>query len=187
MVKWYTADPHFGHENILKFCKRPFKNTDEMDNAIIRNLWSCVQPEDELWILGDFAAPRGANSPTWLMSIFEKLPGKSRHFVTGNHDREAVLQLPWDSVNSLVEVQDGPKNQKHTLCHYPLLTWNHSRRGALNLFGHVHDNWKGSRNSINVGVDVWDFMPVRFEDIARRAQTLPVNAHWHDVEPQSPL
>ncbi len=48
MVKWYTADPHFGHENILKFCKRPFKNTDEMDNAIIRNLWSCVQPEDEL-------------------------------------------------------------------------------------------------------------------------------------------
>jgi hypothetical protein len=35
---------------------------------------------------------------------------------------------------------------------------------------------------VNVGVDVWDFMPVRFEDFARRAKSLPVNKHWQDVE-----
>ncbi len=183
MVKWYTADPHFGHENIMTFCRRPFRNTKGMDNTIIRNLWSCVGPEDELWILGDFADPRGACSPTWLMTIFDQLPGKSKHFVTGNHDYETVLKLPWDSVNALVEVPDGPKKQRNTLCHYPLLTWNYSRRGALNLFGHVHNNWLGSRNSINVGVDVWDFMPVRFEDIEERAKTLPINKYWEEVEP----
>lgn len=183
MVKWYTADPHFGHENIMTFCKRPFRNTKGMDNTIIRNLWSCVGPEDELWILGDLVGPKGYKDPEWLASIFEQMPGKSKHFVTGNHDGDSTLSLPWDSVHNLVEVQDGPKNQRNTLCHYPLLTWNHARRGALNLFGHVHDNWKGSRNSVNVGVDVWDFMPVRYDDIVKRAKTLPVNAHWHELEP----
>lgn len=63
-----------------------------------------------------------------------------------------------------------------------MITWNHARRDALQIFGHVHNNWCGSRNSVNVGVDVWDFMPIRFEDIARRVKTLPVNKHWADVE-----
>jgi calcineurin-like phosphoesterase family protein len=63
-----------------------------------------------------------------------------------------------------------------------MITWNHARRDALQFLGNVHNNWKGSRNSVNAGVDVWDYMPVRFEDIARRAKTLPVNKHWGDVE-----
>ena len=98
------------------------------------------------------------------------------------HATPTTLALPWTSVTHLAEVRDGPQKQAHTLCHYPMITWNHARRDALQIFGHVHNNWKGSRNSVNAGVDVWDFMPVRFEDIARRAKTLPVNKHWQDVE-----
>ncbi len=37
MANWYTADPHFGHENILRFCQRPFRSTSEMDAAILAN------------------------------------------------------------------------------------------------------------------------------------------------------
>lgn len=48
--------------------------------------------------------------------------------------------------------------------------------------GHVHGRWRGSRNAVNVGVDVWDFRPVRIADIQRRARKLPVNRHWADVE-----
>lgn len=66
---------------------------------------------------------------------------------------------------------------------YPMLTWNHVRRDALMMFGHVHDNWQGHRNCVNVGVDVWDFKPVRFEDIAARGAALPVSPHWTAVEP----
>ncbi|MEI4488935.1 hypothetical protein V8J36_22370, partial [Frigidibacter sp. MR17.14] len=47
---------------------------------------------------------------------------------------------------------------------------------------HVHDQWPGSRNSVNVGVDQWDFRPVRVSEIIGRAAKLPVNKHWHDVE-----
>jgi calcineurin-like phosphoesterase family protein len=120
-----------------------------------------------------------------LVDIFDQLPGARKHLVVGNHDGPLTQELPWDSVSKLVEVPDGPKNQAHTLCHYPMITWNQSRKGTLQMFGHVHENWRGTQNSVNVGVDAWKYMPVRFEDVARRATGMPVNKHWKDVEPRS--
>lgn len=66
-----------------------------------------------------------------------------------------------------------------------MVTWNGARRGAVQLFGHVHQSWRGTRNSVNVGVDVWDFRPIRREDILARARRLPVSAHWKDAVPRS--
>ena len=34
---YYTADTHFGHENIIKLCSRPFKNVEEMNSVLIDN------------------------------------------------------------------------------------------------------------------------------------------------------
>ena len=135
-----------------------------------------------LWIIGDFAHGPKAKDTDWLTKLFDKLPGVEKHLVVGNHDLEPTQALPWTSVTHLAEVRDGPQRQAHTLIHYPMITWNHARRDTLQIFGHVHNNWKGSRNSVNAGVDVWDYMPIRFEDIARRAKTLPVNKHWADAE-----
>ena len=115
--------------------------------------------------------------------MFEQLPGAKKHLVVGNHDFAPTLTLPWDTISQMAEVRDGPNRQAHTLCHYPLITWNHARRQALHLFGHVHNNWFGSRNAVNVGVDVWNFMPVSFEQVAERAAELPPNKHFEDVEP----
>lgn len=183
MAHWYTADTHFGHENVIRFCNRPFANTEDMDVTMLKNLADRVGPDDDLWILGDFAFGRKAKDASFLSEIFEQLPGARKHLITGNHDFQPTLELGWDTVTAFVELRDGPQNQLNTLCHYPMITWNHARRGALQFFGHVHDNWKGSSNSVNVGVDVWDFMPVRYEDIATRAASLPNNAHWNEVEP----
>lgn len=182
MTNWYTADTNFGHENVIGFCNRPFRSAGQMDAIMIENLWAHVRPDDDLWIVGDFAFGSKAKESSYLTEILGQLPGARKHLIVGNHDLEPTLALPWDSISHLAEVRDGPKNQAHTLCHYPMITWNHARRDALQLFGHVHNNWKGSSNSVNVGVDVWDFKPVRFEDIARRARSLPVNKHWADVE-----
>ncbi|WP_299425818.1 metallophosphoesterase [uncultured Shimia sp.] len=187
MKNWYTADCHFGHGNVIKFCGRPFETVDEMDAAIIENMWKVVGPEDRLFILGDFAFGARTKERAFLEHMFAQLPGAERHLVVGNHDQKQTLELPWDTVSQVSEVRDGPHQQRNTLCHYPLITWNHARRGALQMFGHVHGNWLGSRNSVNVGVDVWDFAPVDFDAVQRRASTLPPNKHWHDVEPGADL
>ncbi len=34
-MKYYIADTHFGHRNVLKFDNRPFSDVDEMDRAHI--------------------------------------------------------------------------------------------------------------------------------------------------------
>ena len=178
MTKWYTADPHFYHANIIAHCHRPFETVEAMNEALIEN-FACVGPKDELWIIGDFAFGPGARIPGAAEAVFARLPG-IKHLVVGNHDHAQVKSLPWASVSNLAEIRDD--GQHLTLCHYPMITFNHARTGALQLFGHVHNDWYGTRNSVNVGVDVWDYRPVRIEEIRARARDLPVNRHWADVE-----
>ena len=176
-MHWYTADTHFGHDNIIRYCDRPFSSSEEMDARIIANFCRCVSKDDDLWILGDFAYGKKSKEMEYLTDLFQSLPGR-KHLVVGNHDGPKTLELPWDSIEKMVELKDGPQKSKHTLCHYPMLTWNGFNRGALQLFGHVHENWRGSRKSINVGVDVWDFRPVGIEDIAQRAARQPEIKIW---------
>lgn len=178
MANWYTADLHFGHSRIIEFCKRPYKSTEEMNTTIIQNIQSSVSFDDDLWILGDFAFGQATDAQKF-QNWFHQLPGR-KHLIVGNHDDEAVAMLPWTSISDLKEIKDG--EQSLVLCHYPMITWNGARRGALQLFGHVHDQWPGSRNGVNVGVDQWGFKPVQISDIQRRAKKLPVNKHWADVE-----
>ncbi|MEP3636170.1 MAG: metallophosphoesterase [Paracoccaceae bacterium] len=187
MTNWYTADTHFGHENVIRFCDRPFKSASHMDGITLENMWKVVKPDDDLWIIGDFAFGAPAKDAAYLQQVFGQLPGARKHLIVGNHDGDLTQSLGWTSVSLMAEVPDGPKKQRNTLCHYPMITWNHARREALQLFGHVHNNWRGSRNSVNVGVDVWDFMPVTYDDIARRARKLPINKHWSDVEHRKEL
>ena len=51
----FTSDTHFGHNNIIKFCKRPWKTTEEMNEALIERWNSVVKPDDIVFHLGDFA------------------------------------------------------------------------------------------------------------------------------------
>lgn len=41
---FFTSDTHFNHTNIIQYCQRPFKSTDEMNEAMIDN-WNSVVGE----------------------------------------------------------------------------------------------------------------------------------------------
>jgi calcineurin-like phosphoesterase family protein len=46
---WSTADFHFGHSNIIRYCNRPFRSVEEMDQTILDRLNASVKANDILY------------------------------------------------------------------------------------------------------------------------------------------
>lgn len=44
---YFTSDTHFYHSNIIDFCKRPFKNVEDMNETLIEN-WNRVVGQDDI-------------------------------------------------------------------------------------------------------------------------------------------
>ena len=68
---YYTSDLHFGHRNVLKFDNRPFANVDEMDLVLIENWNNRVQPDDTVYILGDFCYKSDRAAKWYLQQLKE--------------------------------------------------------------------------------------------------------------------
>ena len=50
----FISDTHFDHTNIIKFCKRPFKSTNEMNEVMLDNWNSTVKKNDIVFLLRYF-------------------------------------------------------------------------------------------------------------------------------------
>ncbi|ODT74484.1 MAG: hypothetical protein ABS76_36850 [Pelagibacterium sp. SCN 64-44] len=164
----FTADTHFGHQNIIRFCNRPFRDIDEHDEVLIANWNAAVQPGDVVWHLGDFGY-RGDNAR--LAKNFDRLNGV-KNLIIGNHDRPFVREkLPWNSVEHMADiVVDG---RRLILSHYAMRVWPAMRRGVYMLFGHSHTNLAGNAQSCDVGVDAFQYRPVTLDEIRAHLDTLP--------------
>jgi calcineurin-like phosphoesterase family protein len=164
MTLWFTADHHFGHANIIRFCGRPFADAAEMDEAMVERWNSVVGMRDEVWYLGNFAHRCGPNRQA---EIFSQLRGSAIHLVLGNHDRKTTLNLPWYSIQHYAEI--CTEGRIFVLFHYALRIWNKSHRGSLNLHGHSHGRLPDVPGSCDVGVDAWDFKPASVDEIMARS------------------
>ena len=89
MATYFTSDTHFGHKNIIELAKRPYTDCETMDEALIANWNSRVNPNDTVWHLGDFAWKKSIGPESYL----KRLNGKIS-LVWGNHDPETVRNLP---------------------------------------------------------------------------------------------
>jgi len=129
---------------------------------------SVVKPDDEVWHLGDFAVRQSAER---VASLLNALHGR-KHLVVGNNDAAAVTgDAGWSSVQAYAEVT--VEGLALVLCHYPFRTWRDMGKGAINLHGHSHGRLRPQPRQFDVGVDVWDFRPVRCADFAGRAKARP--------------
>ena len=45
------SDPHFWHQNIIKYENRPFDNTEQMNKTIIKNWNKVVERDDEVFFV----------------------------------------------------------------------------------------------------------------------------------------
>ena len=162
---YFTSDHHFGHAGARSLYRRPFASVTEMDQQMIDRWNSVIEPDDEVWHLGDFAVRQSRERVGTLLTL---LHGK-KHLIVGNNDRsEVVACAGWESVASYKEITiDGIDL---VLCHYPFRTWRNMDKGSINLHGHSHGRLKVLPRQFDVGVDVWDFRPVRLADITSKAR-----------------
>lgn len=161
MKTWFTADMHFGHKNIIKYCDRPFKDVNHMNAELIKRWNEVVSANDQIIHVGDFAS---SYEKVDIDRILDQLNGNIV-FVRGNHDDNLKIR-----VEELV-FRLGKK-----ACHVV-----HNPIDALldyNLVGHIHKQWRSKiidgKKLVNVGVDVWDFRPVSLAKINKEFGLLEV-------------
>lgn len=151
---FFTADTHFNHTNIIRYCDRPFDNVHEMNECIIKEWNAVVKPKDIVYHLGDFGFGQDTEQ------IFGRLNGTKR-LIIGNHDNKQVFRLGWDWVKDVHQLRYY--DYRVWLSHYAHRTWPGSFHGSWHLFGHTHGTIRPYGKSLDVGVDVWDFMLLDFD------------------------
>ena len=79
---WFTSDWHIGHDKPFLYEPRGFSNIYDHDTTLLENCNSLVQPDDELWILGDLAL---GDFIEWNR-VYDNLNCRHVHFLVGNHE-----------------------------------------------------------------------------------------------------
>jgi len=160
---FFTADQHYGHQNIIRFCNRPFGSVDEMDRELMRRHNEVVGPEDIVVHAGDFAY-RNARAP---QSYLEELNGE-HILIRGSHDR-------WldDSAREILELTI--EGEHVVVCHYAMRRWPKSHYGSWQLYGHSHGTLEPIGLQWDVGVDNNDFYPLSFDRIREIMSMRPDN------------
>ncbi len=147
MADFFTADTHFSHGNIIKYCNRPFESVKEMNDELIRRWNRKVSKNDTVYHLGDFAFHMKYPE---MLELLKTLNGK-KVLIKGNHDHKDTIRLPWEHKCEIADVTVAGKHL--VLCHYPLQDWNRKHHGALHLHGHCHGNLKPACDRFDIGVD----------------------------------
>lgn len=179
---WFTSDLHLGHEAIIRMQNRPFRNVEEMDNALIHHLNECVRPNDKLYILGDIShhlTPEESNA------LIKRIHGK-KYLILGNHDvtgdpeacRYDTGLFEWVDFYRKINVN----GLTLVLMHYPMMTWPKARAGSVMLHGHIHAgpgynsaNKEAEIRRFDVGVDANNYYPVSVDQIRRWAGEIILN------------
>lgn len=160
---YFTSDTHFGHTNIIEYCKRPFRDAFHMEVELI-NRWNArVGSADTVFVLGDFHL----GSTMGFRNVIAMLRGQ-KMLVMGNHDRKTASFYRRNGFYDVFKqpIPMGFDGVGLMLSHQPMKDED-LKPGWVNLHGHVHEKWVRKGDHINVGVDVRDFEPKTFEELLR--------------------
>jgi calcineurin-like phosphoesterase family protein len=165
MADFFIADTHFGHGNIIKYCRRPFLNDTEkqmqkwadeglvrqdefkisresidlMNSTIIDNINAVVGQDDTLWHGGDFGwGPSFDEFKKWR----DRIVCRNINLIWGNHDpglhskdKFSIATLFSKVFHQILIKVEG---QAIFLNHYPMRSWDRAHHGSWHLYGHVH-------------------------------------------------
>lgn len=119
---YYIADNHFGHEKVIGYCDRKFKDVVEMNDYMLECWNSTVRKDDDIYIIGDLAFRKDT-----LEDYIMKLNGK-KHLIIGNHDNVFIKRASYDildkcfvEITPYKEIDDN--GRLVVLFHYPIMDW----------------------------------------------------------------
>lgn len=202
MTVWFTADLHLGHGRLLELSEprgRAFGSASEMNGRLLHNWNIVVQPEDTVWVLGDF----DMHGKDASLALVPMLAG-TKILVAGNHDacwagmrdgwqhRERYLAAGFAAVldfavTTLPPTRPQAPATRVLLSHFPYAGDSHGEdryaqfrlrdEGIPLLHGHVHESFRERRTprgtwGINVGTDWWGYRPVSASTLAQHLDDL---------------
>jgi len=159
---YFTSDEHYGHNNIIKYCDRPFNNIQEMNKELIERSNSIVNENDILIHAGDFTLGNKEEAYGYISKL------KGRHiFLRGSHDYwNKGLSYIWEGKIEGIYV---------VVCHYNMRTWPRSHYNSYQLYGHSHGRIEDNGKQWDIGVDNNNFYPISFESIKKIMILKPEN------------
>lgn len=187
MTRYWTADLHLGHQNIIEYCDRPWGTVSHMNEALIQRWNSVVTDADEVMVIGDVVMGHAEQT----LKLIPRLHGR-KLLVAGNHDRCWVGNTKpgyaqrWRPVyeDAGFEIlSDGPwldvtlGDRTVRVSHFPYLDderhgdkyaeYRPPDAGHWLIHGHVHTSWLRQDRQVNVGVDMHDYTPITDEKLIR--------------------
>ena len=161
-LRWFTADQHWGHANIISYTNRPFIDVLAMDERMIADWNAVVAKSDIVYHLGDFTLENADFAEHILRCLNGNICMLSypwhhdRHWLRAIRDWQFTFQYLAPLV--VLELEDYRINDlpaKLTLCHYPLEEWEAGHYGAYCIHGHSHGVKDAARTKpiLDVGVD----------------------------------
>ena len=161
---YFISDLHLGHENIIKYCSRPFVNVNEMNEALIENWNKCVNRNDKIFVLGDFALSNREDIVKWGRAL-----RGNKVLILGNHDR-ASRKTYYEAGFSEVIKYPILWNGYHLLSHSPI----ELSKDLINIYGHVHNMGETTDTKACVSVEMIDYKPISFIDLYKLLQSKDV-------------
>lgn len=191
---FFTSDTHFHHDNIIRFCGRPFSSVDEMDRVLIEK-WNAKVPKDgTVFHLGDFCF---GGFQLWK-KYREQLNGDII-LIKGNHD---IKNLKFDKLYDMLFTHSSwqmyiqVEGRRVYLNHVPFLcyggTYRKQKDLVYQLFGHVHTSpfvseGKDIKRLVNlfptqydVGVDNNGFEPLSWAEVNDKINKQIEETKWQE-------
>lgn len=175
-----VSDTHFRHQNIIRYCNRPFHTVGEMNECLIHNWNSVVGPEDTVYHLGDFGFGN-------LQEFRGRLNGII-HLIEGNHD-SSITWNSFDFASRQRRLLLNVGGLRVLLTHMPIHQPPYRSAAPTDLeydvclHGHIHDKdpgWisVGDRWYRNCSVEVMEYRPHLIQEIL---MPRPLNDHSVEI------
>lgn len=184
MSRFFTSDWHLGSDLIIKYANRPFNRQIDACIGLIDGCNSTAQRGDVVFHVGDFwlegydrhgKAEDKNELPAAANDCVKQI---SARFIllSGNHDDGHGIEA--DLKSMVVDLNHNYRNvyvshfpSDHKLYRGPVGRGSKTKDMRIVLCGHVHDKWRLKYDhenrvlNVNVGVDAWDYKPVRDSQI----------------------